>query len=488
MQTINQQRPVPKPQPPDTPPCSPTFHPFPCLPPELQIAIWQEATSTPRMVQMLLHTAHDRSQAYAALHGGDADPDSPAPEHAADPDSPPPEHADDSAVHSGRLPALLHVSHRARVVGLLVYKHRFRVMGCRDDLWETYVLADHDILCLSDKDVTHLAAHCLLRNPEQPDRSLFDDFNDFDHRVMSRLDCAAKTGNLSCRKFRTLATRRIKSLMDVDDGAAAPYTRGVRGDFGPIKQLIVYGTTTEDRWPGLLRDADVLARFDCGFARVPGEEAPDLPARYRCRPVYCPHHPCACDWTSFTMAVCATRLSLPQLLTRCAVGHGSWITSDPLKLAFARGYATTPWRWATMWRFDDAGFVGEGRRARGTAPRSLSERRADRFRSLACQPLIGLTLDVDERWNGTCRRQVPPGSSWTYNEMSQPYNLTPDCNGCLKWWGHSAVDETIGRGRWGRWGHWGRWKCWRGLSSNMTAFGLNRRWFRVGGGKKREDL
>lgn len=50
------------------------------------------------------------------------------------------------------MPAVLHVNHRARMACLPIYKHRFQIQSRQHDLWETYLLADHDLLALSSAD------------------------------------------------------------------------------------------------------------------------------------------------------------------------------------------------------------------------------------------------------------------------------------------------------------------------------------------------
>ncbi len=462
-------------------PCGPTFRPFPRLPAELQIQIWREATSEPRVVEMLLHTAHDRSQQYVTRRddpGGSDD--------------------FDSGVQRGRLPALLHVSHRAREVGLAIYKHRFRVMGCNEDLWETYVLADHDILCLSDKDVIYLVEKCVLRDQGGGGQSLMDFFDRDDYNAIHQLRAAAREGALDGPTFSALATPRVIALVDHDDSSGSTWTWGFRGDLSTIKTLMVYKSATEQRWPGLVQDPDVLHRFDRGLALFPRTPesfvAEELPPRYHCRPVHCPHHPGTCDRVRPTMTVGVGPLSITQCLKRLTVRYRHWppFVSDGYRddyalrtvFAFRYGepYSIAMWHlsrpdWTSYLSYDPAKPVGATTVAQwktaaaAAAAQDISARRADQFLVIADGPMeISSILDPHKDLEYTCARLVPPGASVTYFDvpLGSTALQTPGCGACTVWaYWDDEYEETR------NWWCLSRWTGWRKVRRRIMA--LDRR-------------
>jgi hypothetical protein len=80
------------------------------------------------------------------------------------PDSAGKRSAEKCTIHGGVHP-LLYVNHQSRYVGLPVYKNRFQLQG-DNDLWETYILADHDDLSLDYPGLLDLAARIQARDEE----------------------------------------------------------------------------------------------------------------------------------------------------------------------------------------------------------------------------------------------------------------------------------------------------------------------------------
>lgn len=115
----------------DSPECSisnveakTTFHYFADLPSELQIQVWEAAASIPRVVFLRPKTAVDRTN---------------LPEKFCD-----------------KIPAVLHVNRQSRHVCQHTYHVRIQVRG-RGSFWETYLLAEHDIVALNDADIKYAA-------------------------------------------------------------------------------------------------------------------------------------------------------------------------------------------------------------------------------------------------------------------------------------------------------------------------------------------
>ncbi|KAK4157668.1 hypothetical protein C8A00DRAFT_11494 [Chaetomidium leptoderma] len=315
------------------------FHHFPLLPTELQIQIWQAAASTPRVVQMELDTAYLRSTRFTQ-HG------QPNPNTAGD-----------------KVPPLLHANHQSRQICLAIYKNRFQIGGC-NGLWETYMLADHDILALNQPGLLELATSRELNdNALRRPHTLARPERDAWRAALQAASSFPRPPDLDV--FRSILTPGIKQLLE--SYMQPPSIPNFRGDLGSIKRLLVHKSYVEECWPGLYRDPALLANLDRAFPVVAGytyndqhaSYAPllaeagvaDLPERYRCRPLYCPGHVDMCDRKRPAVAV-----------ARAPLNQGQWFGSlVPLAvhLPGAADYRVFGRHDVVMWCFSQPRYHGE---------------------------------------------------------------------------------------------------------------------------------
>lgn len=217
-----------------------SFYIFPRLPTELKIQIWLEAASVPRIVTLELHTAQDRSTSF--IRSGRV------------------ETTDQNANPVSKVPSLLHVNHQARQVCLPIYKTRLQIPGC-GNWWETYVLADHDILALNRSGLELLVASCRL----QKDRVFLDrDYRWGRYRLpeLTALGIRGVQTDLDITDVENLSPA-IKEFLD--DRMAPALVRKLRGDIGGVKRLIMYEDSVQRIWPGLYRDREIIDSLDRYF-------------------------------------------------------------------------------------------------------------------------------------------------------------------------------------------------------------------------------
>jgi len=386
-----------------------TFHSLPLLPTEIQIQIWLAAASIPRVVVMAPHTAHDRSYQWLAR-----------------------DHLDNSSV-SGKVPVLLHTSHLARKLCLPIYKHRFKIAGCAPDLWETYLLADHDVLCLSNAALNHLVGGCVLRD-DRDHRGIDPD----DMSLWTLLREAAERGRLDRRFFETHVTTSIYDL--IERSMAPPAIPCLRDDLAVLKRVLFYMDHVERQWPGLLRDPDLLYSLEraaelittpLATARPPwlatGAGIRELPPRYRCRPAHCPHHPGTCDLARPSAAVTKTHQDLSLWLNEHAHSRRDRVVSEALHKALAGhlGY-----RSLVLWHFAEP-----YQSPTPTTPLdSISERYIDQFCALVCRasPWRATVYEEHTNWAHVCK-WAWPGAAITYYGSRRPGKRTPRCSVWAHW-------------------------------------------------------
>ena len=300
------------------------FSRFPLLPAEIQIQIWEEAASPRRVVFMALETAGIRNEQLAR---GQPTP---------------------NAVQAGRVPALLHATHQSRQACLPIYKHRFQIRGPLNNLWETYILADHDTMALSVHGLLELVSKCGRRDEEPYGRHGLPEQDGDAWRQLLEATASFRTG-IPLELFRDLLTPRIIELLET--GLQRPDISGFRGDLGSIKRLMLYHTPADERWPGLYRDPAVLANLDRGYPLVADRAqhfetlqdtlplaeggVTDLPERYRCRPLGCPSHPEMCDRQQPAIAITRTTFDMGQWLAQLAAMCQQPGTAEPLMLSSA---------------------------------------------------------------------------------------------------------------------------------------------------------
>lgn len=306
---------------PPHPPPEALFSRFPLLPAEIQIQIWEEAASPRRVVFIAPETAGIRNEQLARGQ--------PMP----------------NAVQAGRVPALLHATHQSRQACLPIYKHRFQIRGPLNNLWETYILADHDTMALSVHGLLELVYNC-SRHDEDPDGLPEQDANTWGEPLGATTWSRAA---VPLELFRDLLTPRIIELLETR--LQPPDISIFRGDLRSIKRLVLYNTPAEETWPGLYRDPAVLANLDRAYPVVAYRaqyfetlqytptlaEAgiTDLPERYRCRPLGCPAHPEMCDRQQPAVAVTRSTFDMGQWLAFLAAMCPKPGTAEPLLLSSA---------------------------------------------------------------------------------------------------------------------------------------------------------
>ncbi|SPQ20397.1 161db8c3-6e38-437a-9cb2-5dcfc57882d2 [Thermothielavioides terrestris] len=392
----------------------PAFHLFALLPTELQVQIWTEAASVVRMVSMQADTVEQRSQLFA--QSGVRDP-----QHARE-----------------RVPALLHATHQSRQVGLTIYKHRFEIAGRNGRLWETYILADHDILVLSYKAFRRLASRCEIRDQDM-DQFLLREFED--QVAWSTLVGAARRGELGFETFERFATPRIKTRLQYY--AEPPVMDCFRGNLAGLRRLVLYRTDMEEHWPGLYRDPEVLANLDQAFAAITDKgrttpladvTASHLPERYRCRLVSCPHHPGACNGEKILIGVAGTPLDLGQWLKACCI-HGQIHCNLGL---FHGGYGEEPdVQSMAVWHFSEPPYQPAPSRApTDKRPAATEHPCAGALRSSAYGPAWQMVTIYASycNWAVSCRRLYPDDPQWyggtTSGEVIPEKDRTPGCRPC----------------------------------------------------------
>ena len=382
----------------------PVFHLFPRLPAELQISIWQEAAAFRRVVFAEPETAHTRSINRETI------PD--------------------------RVPPLLHVNHQSRQTCLRMYKTRFQFEG-DNNLWETYILADHDILVLRETGLLQWT-NTYKPAPETEDPTLY--LSEADVTIWFEF-CEEDIYKelLDLAVFRAIITPGIRKY--IQTCLQPPNIPGVRGNISSVKRLIVLGDChrrwpVEATWPGLYRDPDILAALDQALpaaakltSKQNHRENPvldaetlfvRLAARYHCQSTPCPHHPAACNGKRPGIAI-----------ARTPIDHGQWLAT--LSVTYPRG------RWRhilgnhhmVMWCFEQ--------------PRYLAE------------PLPE-DADETERWYEACANYLQAqvwGTEW---QISTIYGYhTP---GVCKWLGEGGGGGEEGE------------HCWQCLKNSLSRGGL----------------
>ncbi|AEO71240.1 uncharacterized protein THITE_2132608 [Thermothielavioides terrestris NRRL 8126] len=393
----------------------PAFHLFPLLPTELHVQIWREAASVVRMVSMQADTVEQRSRRFARRGVRD-------PQHARE-----------------RVPALLHATHQSRQVGLTIYKHRFEIAPWNGRLWETYILADHDILVLSYEALSSLADRCEIQHMDQFRLLEFEN-----PLAWAALVGAAGRGELGFETFEELATPRIKTLLQYC--AEPPVMYCFRGNLAGLRRLVLYRKETEECWPGLYRDPEVLANLDQAFAAVAdkGQITPladatvgPLPERYRCRLVSCPHHPGACNGERLSIGVAGTPLDLGQWLKACYI-------QDVLRRSvglFHGGFGDDPdVQDMAVWHFSEPPYQpARPRAATDKLPAANEHPCAGALRSLAYGVAWQMATIYTSycNWAVPCQRRYPDDPRRYIRITSEEVegglpelDRTPDCGPC----------------------------------------------------------
>lgn len=363
------------------------------------------------MVVMAPHTAYDRCYQWLAR-----------------------DHLYNSSVR-GKIPALVHTNHLARKLCLPVYKHRFRVAGCDSDRWETYLLADHDVLCLSDAALQYLAGRCIVRDWNPRDGPGPDDMPAWD-----MLREAADRGQLGRRYFDAVVTPRIHDIIEAS--MPAPVIPCLRGDLTAVKRVLACMEHAERQWPGLLRDPDVLASLESAAALITtplatarspsvmgGAGVREVPARYCCRPANCPHHPGTCNLARPTAAVAKTHRDLALWLKTYAHLQNLCPVSE---IAYAALAANPGYRTMVLWHFAEPYRPPTP----ATPLESVSERHMDRFCALACHLSPWRITVYEEHVSGAhACKWAWPGEQISYHGSRRPDEMTPGCSVCEHWRG-----------------------------------------------------
>ena len=261
-----------------------------------------------------------------------------------------------NAVRDGRVPALLHATHQSRQACLPIFKNRFQMRGWFDNRWETYILADHDMMALSIHGLLELVHNCGWPYAQlDGGDSLPEHDRDAWRELLSTTASFGKAIKLGL--FRDLVTPRIVEHLKAC--LLPPDIAGFRGDLASIKRLVLLNAGADKTWPGLYRDPAVLANLDRAYplvadstlhdyrrrrvSRPAKADVADLPERYRCRPLdSCAYHPEVCDRKDPAIAVTRTTLNQGQWLASLAAknfdtGPGDY--SSVLGSALARNWA-----------------------------------------------------------------------------------------------------------------------------------------------------
>jgi len=404
------------------------FHLFPLLPTELQIQVWQEAASVPRVVLMEPSTAHYRSLAF--YKNG----------------------IPDTYMMRHRVPALLQVNYLARQICLPIYKHKLHYMGAREtNLWETYFFADHDILSLSDLSLRYLIWRCELRDQDKAKFS--KDFHSEDWYAWMALGDSAMAGELQLDFLDRVATPQIKKILQ--QRMDPPVFKGFRGDLGAMKQLVLYmGDETYDAlndYPGLDCNVDVLTNLDRAFTAVPDctefsqpceyasllTEAGvvELPERYRCKPLSCPLHPGICDRYRPTIGIARTPLDMGEWLKACAI-------VNPRTKKQSNGYplGTLPkCHFMVKWYFSEPRFGAAPMAVTASPSDCVTERYAAHLQTMECgithQLVTVYEGHVEEKFS-TCKWSGYHGDIRSYDrhvplKESDLSQRTPGCVVCM---------------------------------------------------------
>ncbi len=286
------------------------FSRFPLLPAEIQIQIWEEAASPRRVVFLAPETASARSE--EAL-------------------------TQPNAVQAGRVPALLHAARQSRQACLPIYKNRLQVRSPLNNLWETYILADHDVMALSVAGLLELVDNCRQRDVDLDSvHALEEQDGDTWRQLLGVMSSSMEVAPLE------LLTPRI--VEHLKTGLLPADISSFRGDLGSIQRLVLYNTPADETWPGLYRDPAVLANLDRAYPHplvvdcaqnfdryleqlqyapqlLAEAGIPDLPERYHCRPLGCPLHPELCDRQQPAIGITRTTLNLGRWLAWLAALH-----------------------------------------------------------------------------------------------------------------------------------------------------------------------
>lgn len=233
-----------------------------------------------------------------------------------------------------KVPSLVHVNHQARSVCLPIYHICLQVLGC-DNLWETYLLAEHDIPAIGFSGLRQLLDSC------NPGAVWLDKYhapkglNDHEVRVWYNLCDLGFVGKLDSGDFANLdqSAPRIKALLN-HYLTPIPFP-GLRGNLESVSRLIVFRDHVQHKWPGLYHDMEVLENLerafpvlaDCdnftgleGYAhRFPGACVAELPERYRCRRLDSPDSKDLCDSKQPVIAISWTAFGLGMWLKAAAV-------------------------------------------------------------------------------------------------------------------------------------------------------------------------
>jgi hypothetical protein len=242
-----------------------------------------------------------------------------------------------------------------------MYKTRFQFEG-DNNLWETYILADHDILVLRKNALLQWMNACQLP-PEiknEPDQCLSEAdvtiWFDFCDEVYSKelLDLAA---------FRAIITPGIMKYIQAC--LQPPNIPGVRGNISSLKRLIAFeGWPAETNWPGLYRDPDILATLDQALpaaAKLNSKQNNNepamwdaepyfgrLPDRYHCQPTPCPRHPRACNGKRPSIAI-----------ARTPINHGQWLAAMIATYPRSRRFGIFGGHHMIMWCFEQPRYLAE---------------------------------------------------------------------------------------------------------------------------------
>lgn len=223
-----------------------------------------------------------------------------------------------------------------------MYTTRFQFHG-GENLWETYILADYDILAMHYKALAYFVENC--SEVTAPAWGHFQDLPDADQEAWVQIrDNAHIQSPFDMATFRNTITPAIRK--HIQTCLQPPTIAHVRGDLYSVKQLMVLRSDrmeAEATWPGVHRNPEVLANLDRAFPAVSkvttrqshATYAPllteagvgPLPERYRCRPVPCPRHPGACDDKRLSIALVRSPLSMGQWM---AAVHANTSTKGAL--------------------------------------------------------------------------------------------------------------------------------------------------------------
>jgi hypothetical protein len=391
------------------------FHYFPLLPTELEVQIWLEAASVPRIVSLELGTTHRRSTRFVR-HG----------------------QVDQDANLVRKVPSLLHVNHQARQVCLPIYKTHLQIPSC-DNWWETYILADHDLLSLSRSGLQLLVDSCELQNQHFNTLDLwFDDVEDYD--IFEELSERAISGELDIADLDK-ATPPIKALLEAH--MEPPPISRLCGDLGSVKRLIVHDDIVQDTWPSLLHDTEVFdnlgraftALSSCNFYTDPDERATllsktgvaALPERYHCRLLPDPGPTSFLPRTLPGIAVSKTPLDLNEWLRVLTVDYEDDLPTGGVRGAFNQGLCRHD---VVLWHFSEP---LHGARSANTDSHDLvAERYLAHLQTLAGSLCFQMVTVYDYYQRGMCPNGEVRACSGIADLNMDTFSRTTSNASCLR--------------------------------------------------------